>query len=284
MTQYTSFNASTSKQEATALVLGATGATGKYVVRYFLEKEYTVKAVVRSAEKMQSLLSSMEGFEFDKKKLILKEASVLDLTEQELLELLNGCQSVVSCLGHNMTFSGIFGHPRNLVVEALKKTCEAIIKMKAETKSSEDSGKMKLVLMGTVGVPHPEGSDNIRTLSERFLLRCLHYTLPPHSDNEMATEYLYKTIGKSHKSLEWSIVRPDDLLDGDGTKYEVSKKPGGSLFGGDTKTTRANAAQFMVDLIINKDLWSKWVFDLPVVTDFLPESASVVTDLVPESD
>ena len=108
MTQITSFNASTSKQEAMALVLGATGATGKYVVRYFLEKDYIVKAVVRSAEKMQSLLSSMEGFEFDKKKLILKEASVLDLTEQEFLELLNGCQSVVSCLGHNMTFSGIF--------------------------------------------------------------------------------------------------------------------------------------------------------------------------------
>jgi len=270
--QVSSKKSNIDQKGATALVLGATGATGKYVVKQLLEKGFNVKAIVRSVHKMQSLLSSMEGFKFDDDKLYLKEANVLDLTDEDFLELIIGCQAVVICLGHNLSFSGIFGHPRNLVAEAIKRTCDTIQKVMVEKKniSNDDNPqKTKVVLMGTDGIPHPEGTDDIRTFSERFMLRCLHYTLPPHSDNEDAMGYLYNTIGKSNTCLEWVIVRPADLLDGGVTKYEINHKPNGSLFGGDSHTIRANAAQFMVDLITNIDLWSKWVFAMPVVTDVL---------------
>lgn len=250
------------KASDTVLILGGTGATGKYVARYLLEKGFTVKVVVRSKEKMLNLLSSMENFEFQEEKLILKEGNVLDMEEDELLAFLKDCDSVVCCLGHNLTFSGVFGKPRRLVTDSVKRIFKNVPKL--------SSGKtLKFVLMGTVGVAHPKGTDDKRSRSERFLLRLLHYILPPHCDNEDAADYLHNQIGtdSSSKYPDWCVVRPDDLSDGEMTQYEILTKPTGSLFGGDGHTIRANAAHFMASLITDTDLWSKWKFDFPVVND-----------------
>lgn len=246
----------------TVLILGGTGATGKYVVRYLLEKSFTVKVVVRSKEKMLHLLSSMENFDFREENLILKEGNILDMEEDELLSFVKECDSVICCLGHNLTFSGVFGKPRRLVTDSIKRIFEHIRKL--------SSGKtVKFVLMGTVGVAHPKGTDDKRTFSERCLLRFLHYTLPPHCDNEDAADFLQNQIGtdSSSKYPNWCVVRPDDLLDGEMTQYEILTKPKGTLFGGEGHTIRANVAHFMVSLITDRDLWSKWEFDFPVVND-----------------
>ena len=44
----------------------------------------------------------------------------------ELNEYVEGCNAIVSCLGHNMSFQGIFGKPRKLVTDATKRLCSAI--------------------------------------------------------------------------------------------------------------------------------------------------------------
>jgi len=250
------------KTSGTVLVLGGTGATGKYVVRYLLERSFTVKVVVRSKEKMLHLLSSMENFDFQEEKLILKESNILDMEADELLAFIKECRSVICCLGHNLTFSGIFGKPRRLVTDSIKRICESVRKLYPEE-------TVKFVLMGTVGVAHPKGTDDKRSCGERCLLRFLHYTLPPHCDNEDAAEYLQKEIGtdSSNKYPDWCVVRPDDLLDGEMTQYEILTKPKESLFGGEGHTIRANVAHFMVSLITDEDLWSKWKFDFPVIND-----------------
>ena len=52
--------------------------------------------------------------------------------------------AIVSCLGHNMSFKGIFGKPRRLVTDATKRLCTAI-------KAGEPESTVKYILMNTVG-------------------------------------------------------------------------------------------------------------------------------------
>ena len=52
---------------------------------------------------------------------------------------------VVSRLGHNMAFKGMYGHPRRLVMDATRRLCSAIRSNRPET-------AVKLVLMNTAGI------------------------------------------------------------------------------------------------------------------------------------
>ena len=92
----------------TVLVLGATGATGRLLVRQLLDRGLKVKAIVRSPDGIPDSLRQHES-------LSLIRASVLDLSDTEMAEHVAGCEAVASCLGHNLTFKGIFGQPRRLV-------------------------------------------------------------------------------------------------------------------------------------------------------------------------
>ena len=82
----------------TTLVLGATGATGKHLVRQLLEQNQSVRAIVRSKEK---LVESLPNITHDN--LVIFEGTALDMTDDEIQECVIGCDAIVSCLGHNMT-------------------------------------------------------------------------------------------------------------------------------------------------------------------------------------
>ena len=56
----------------------------------------------------------------------LVEASVLELTNEQMTNLVKECDAVVSCLGHVISFQGIFGEPKQLCTEATKCLCKAI--------------------------------------------------------------------------------------------------------------------------------------------------------------
>jgi nucleoside-diphosphate-sugar epimerase len=248
----------------TTLVVGATGATGKHVVLQLLQRKQHVKAVVRSK---QRLLDSLDEIVPNVSKefadsLEIQEASLLDLSDEDLMELTSQCDATVSCLGHNINFQGIFGHPRRLVTDATKRLCNAI---EANQSKEKEPTKCKFILMGTVAVPNPNGEDDKRTFGERFVLFLLRYFLPPHRDNEMAVAYIH---GKANNpNLEWVIVRPTELTDGSASKYEMFSKPIDPLFGGDRSVTRANVAQSMVDMILTNTLWEEWKFKMPTVYD-----------------
>jgi len=225
-------------------VVGATGATGKHVVQMLLDEGNTVITVVRSKDTLVSLLK--EGNNYGDR-LQVKEAAILDLSHDELVSLTAGCSAVVSCLGHNISFKGLWGEPRRLVTDAVKGLTKAM------------PSSAMFILMGSDGVRHPD--DPIRPFGERLVITLLRCLVPPHVDNEMAAEYLYQD-----RSFNWIVVRPTDLVDEEhaSKSYDIFDISEGSLFGG-PGVSRANVAHFMVQLIQKKELSEKYKHQMPVV-------------------
>jgi putative NADH-flavin reductase len=237
----------------TTLVVGATGATGRHVVQMLLDRGHKVRTVVRSKERMEGLLKGDFG-----DRLEVTEAVLLDLDQSKLEELTSGCDAVVSCLGHTMDLKGIYGKPRKLVTEAVKRLTTAI-----------GSQKTKFVLMGSGGVANPNGKDNIRPFFERFVITLLRYLVPPVEDNEQAALCLHNLGGST--GVEWTVVRPGNLIDGEVSKYHLLTEPHFGLFSGADIATRANVAHSMVELILNDDEWQKWKYQMPALNNIVDE-------------
>mmetsp|Transcript_42094 Transcript_42094/g.61758 ORF Transcript_42094/g.61758 Transcript_42094/m.61758 type:complete len:270 (-) Transcript_42094:294-1103(-) len=256
--------------ETTTLVVGATGQTGKHVVAQLLKRKQNVHAVVRSKQRLFDALNQiLDDTSYDAAKddrLSVTEAAVLDMTNEEMASKVSKADAVVSCLGHTMSLKGMYGHPRTLVTDATKRLCNAIqVTERNSSNMDERKPPTKFILMGSDGVANPAGTDDKRSFSERAAISAIRAIIPPHSDNELAAKYLSKELAqKESKSIEWTVVRPTDLIDGDVTKYELFAKPKGSLFGGE-KATRSNVARCMVDLVLNKELWEEWKFKMPVL-------------------
>jgi nucleoside-diphosphate-sugar epimerase len=231
------------------LVVGATGMTGRRLVEQLLGKNYKVRIIVRSSHKFPADI-------LENPNTTTIEASVLDLTDEEVTEHVKDCDAVVSCLGHVMNFKGIFGEPKKLCTDATRNLCNSLEKHSLPKPT-------KFILMNTVGVQNPDLEEK-RNWFERGLLTLLHHTLPPHRDNETAAEYLHKTVGKENKSIEWCCVRPDSLINAEVSPYDITESPTTGIING-RPTARSNVAHFMTDLIENEELWNTWKFRMPVI-------------------
>jgi NAD(P)H-binding len=121
----------------------------------------------------------------------------------------------------------------------------------------------RFILMGTIGAANPDGSDPRRCLWERSVLSLLRWLVPPHADNEKAAKYLY-----DHRdSVDWSVVRPTNLIDKDViSEYDVFDTSEGSLFRFGV-VTRANVADLMVRLVVEDSTWEKYKHAMPVLRD-----------------
>jgi hypothetical protein len=229
------------------LVVGASGATGKHVVDQLLSQGIEVRAIVRTLEVLP-----------DKPNLSKIKASVHNLTSSEMAIHTKDCVAVVSCLGHNLTFKGMFGKPRLLVTDTLQCICKAII-------SSECEDAVKVILMNTTGNSNRDIPE-IPQLSQRIVIVILRALLPPHVDNENAADYLRTEIGQNNKAIEWVAVRPDALVDGNEvTKYNVHTSPIRNAIFDSGATSRINVGNFMAELILNKSTWQKWKGKMPVI-------------------
>ena len=112
----------------TILILGASGKTGRLVVGQLLAQKISVHVVVRSEIDFHALLPEhMPHIN----QLVITEASISSLSEQELNELVSGCSTVISCLGHNISFKGIYGKPRRLVTNSVKRISAILIKLQS---------------------------------------------------------------------------------------------------------------------------------------------------------
>jgi len=235
----------------TILVVGASGATGRHLVAHLLEQGHTVKAVVRSAEKLPESIRNEQN-------LSIIEASILSFSDTEMAEQVADCDAIASCLGHNITFKGMYGKPRRLVTDAARRLCTAI-------KANEPEKPIKYVLMNTTGNRNRDLDETI-SFAERGVIALLRLLLPPHVDNEKAADYLRTEIGQNDPIIEWTAVRPDGLInESEVTKYEVHPSPIRSAIFNAGKVSRINVAHFMATLINDDKLWQKWKGKMPVI-------------------
>ena len=235
----------------TTLVVGASGATGRLLVEQLLNQGEKVKIIVRSLGSLPDSLTRNN-------QLTITEATLLDMTNAELLSQVQECRAVVSCLGHNLSFKGMFGHPRRLVSDGTQRLCAAI------EKTSPDI-PVKYILMNTSGNQNTQAGEIVST-AQSVVVKCIRYLLPPHADNEAAAAYLQSNFGADQKVIEWTAVRPDSLIDGSlVTEYNVHPSPTRSAIFDAGKTSRINVAYFMSQLIINDGVWEKWKCQMPVI-------------------
>ena len=233
------------------LVVGASGATGRLLVEQLLSRGQIVKAIVRSPDKLPEVTKSQQN-------LSVIRASVLDLGDAELTRHVSGCDAVASCLGHNMSMKGIYGHPRRLVTDATRRLCNAI-------KANKSERTTKFVLMNTAGNSNRDLNERI-SFAQKFVIGLLRLLLPPHVDNEKAADYLRINIGQKDGAIQWAAVRPDSLKNDDEvSEYEVHPSPTRSAIFDAGLTSRINVGQFMADLITDDDTWSKWKGQMPVI-------------------
>jgi len=231
--------------------VGGSGATGRLLVAELLNRGQSVKAIVRSAS---SLPESMR----DNKNLTLIRASVLDLSDAEMSKHVLGCDAIASCLGHNLSFKGIYGPPYRLVTDATRRLCAAIKRNGLDTPT-------KFVLMNTTGNSNRDLDEPV-SFAQRCVIGLLRLLLPPHVDNEKAADYLRTEIGQSDSSIEWVAVRPDTLTNEEkASAYELHPSPIRSAIFDAGKTSRINVGYFMAELITEDDLWSKWRGRMPVI-------------------
>lgn len=235
----------------TVLVVGASGATGSQLVEQLLIEKHKVKVIVRSPEKLPEAWKTNADLQ-------IISASVLALSDAEMSEIVSDCRAVASCLGHNMTWKGVYGQPRRLVTDATQRLCKAI-------QSNNLQGPTKFVLMNTSGNRNRDLNEPI-SFAQKCVIGLLRLLLPPHVDNEKAADYLRTQIGQNNNFIEWAAVRPDGLINAEVvTDYEIHPSPTRSAIFNAGKVSRINVGHFMASLIIDANLWIKWKGQMPVI-------------------
>lgn len=235
----------------TILVVGASGATGRLLVQQLLNRGHQVRAIVRSSDTLPDVIRNHDS-------LSVIEASVLDLSDAEMAQYVEGCDAVASCLGHTLSFKGVYGQPRRLVTDATRRLCNAI-------RVNAPEQPVRFVLMNTTGNRNHDCHEPI-SFAQHCVLGLLRLLLPPHVDNEQAADYLRTRIGQDDSQILWAAVRPDGLIDEDEvSEYELHPSPIRSAIFDAGKTSRINVGHFMAELICDDEVWRKWQGQMPVI-------------------
>ncbi|CAH9062174.1 hypothetical protein PSECIP111951_02639 [Pseudoalteromonas holothuriae] len=233
------------------LVLGASGATGKHVVTCLLKHDLKVVTIVRESSTLAPIYEHNDNYDE-----VRAQIDTLDI--EVLAKLISQCNTVICCLGHNLSIQGIYGKPRKLVVNALMKVTSAISKL-------EKKAKTKVILMNTTGVRNRD-IDEAPPLSQNLVIGLLRCTLPPQVDNELAADHLRVNIGQNHPYIEWVSVRPDALIDEQAvSQYDITASPTRNAIFDAAQTSRINVAKFMCELTLDERLWRKWEGQMPVI-------------------
>jgi nucleoside-diphosphate-sugar epimerase len=233
------------------LIVGASGATGRLLVEDLLSRGQQVRVIVRSPDKLPETLRSHQF-------LSIVQAELLDLRDDDIRRHVGGCTAIASCLGHHLNFKGIYGTPRRLVTDAMRRLCEAV-------RTRQPQRPVRFVLMNTAGNRNRNLKEPV-SFGEQCVTGLIRLLLPPHLDNEQAADYLRVNIGQSNRDIEWVVVRPDTLVNEDCvSEYEVYPSPTRSAIFNAGKTSRINVAHFMADLVMDEDLWRKWQGQMPVI-------------------
>ncbi len=236
----------------TVLLLGSTGRTGRHVLGQLLSRGISVRVIVRSPGKLPAEAAGNPD-------LTVIEAHLLALGAEDLQRQIRGCDAVVSCLGHVLSFKGLFGPPHDLVTRATARLCQCI-------EAVQPAVPIKFILMSSVSVHHPGRPETRRGTVEKALLWIIRGLLPPARDNQRAANFLHDAVGLTHPFVQWTTIRPDTLLEGDGSDYTLHEGLVNSLFSPGS-TQMANVAHFMCELVTDPNAWNAWKGRLPVIVD-----------------
>lgn len=235
----------------TTLVIGATGATGKQLVAQLLKMGESLKVIIRPSGEIPDEWNNNDNISIIK-------AIISEINVDEMISHLKGCQSVASCLGHNITLKGIFGKPRKLVTNSVGLICKAI-------QNNLPEKPIKFVLMNTTANSNRNLNEPV-SKGEKIVMGLIRLLVPPQSDNEKAVDILRVDIGQNHKFIEWVAVRPDTLINEDNvSKYMLYPSPIRSALFKPGKTSRINVGHFMAKLIVDANLWEQWKGQMPVI-------------------
>jgi len=235
----------------TILVVGANGATGQQLLSQLLKRGEQVKAIIRPGALLPEAIKSHNNLQ-----LIVAELS--ELSVYELAGYMHDCNAALSCLGHTLSFKGIFGPPRRLVTDAIRLLCQAI-------ELNKTPSPTKLVLMNTTGNRNRDNHEPI-SFPQHLVIGLLRLVLPPHVDNEQAADFLRSEIGQQHPNIDWVAVRPDGLIDHDAvTAYQLHPSPTRSAIFDAGQTSRINVGHFMAELVTNDVPWQEWKGKMPVI-------------------
>jgi len=234
------------------LLLGGTGRTGGRVLQQLLGRGVSVRALVRSAKRLPA------GVVGDPN-LTVVVADLLSMSNAEVRELVDGCDAVISCLGHTISARGVFGRPRDLVTRSVERVYRA-------TRELQPKQPVKLILMSGVSVNRRGGLDTRRGRFQRAALRLLRGLVPPARDNQRAADFLRDVVEPADPYAQWVAVRPDTLKDGDVTEYALHEGLVDGLFR-PGQTNMANVAHFMCELATDAEAWAAWRGKLPVIVN-----------------
>lgn len=232
------------------LVLGASGATGKHLVQQLLLRKQSIKIIVRPS-------ANIPDDWINNQQLTIIRAEISAMPLDEIADHIKDCQAIASCLGHTMSFKGIFGKPRKLVTNTVGLFCSAI-------KTNPTDKMVKFVLMNSIGCSNKDQNESI-SQKQKIMMSIFRTLLPPHRDNEEAAEFLRSSIGQKTAKIQWVTVRPDNLTHEDAvTAYHTYSSPINTLFD-PYKVSRINVAHFMASLLTEDDLWEEWKGKMPVI-------------------
>lgn len=246
-------------QQQTVLLVGGTGRTGRRVLGQLLDRNVSVRAIVRSVQKLPADAVANAN-------LTVVQSDLLSLSAAELLRLLSGCDAVISCLGHVISLKGVLGPPRDLVTAATARLCNGIMELRP-------AAPVKFILMSSVSVNRPGRADTRRGMLERVILWILRGVLPPANDNQQAANYLFDSVGTANPHIQWVVVRPDTLVEGNVSEYKLHESLVASLFAPNS-TSMANVAHFMCELVANPQTWHEWKAKMPVIVNATDSQAT----------
>lgn len=239
------------------LVVGGTGATGQHLVEQLLDRGHRVKIIARTPKKLSETVQSHESA-------MIVTGSVLDMSVAELTQHVGGCDAIASCLGHTLSFRGVFGPPWRLVTKSVSQLCCAI-------EVNNPDHPVRFVLMNSAGCRNRDVPEHV-SLVQRIVVGCLRALVPPHADNEAAAAFLQTKIGLDSPNINWVVVRPDSLINENTiTPYAIHASPTRSAIFNPGKTSRINVADCIAELITGSDTWSQWVGQMPVVYNKEPQ-------------
>ena len=231
-----------------ALVLGASGATGKLVVQQLVKRDIQVRIVVRDSAIIPRNVAEDNTIEIVK-------GNINDFEITNIIDLLKDCDSVICCLGHNISLKGILGSPRKLVSNTVAKIIEALQSLNLNK---------KFILMSTTAYTNKKIIEK-NTPGEKIIFSLLKVLLPPHKDNMLAADHLVNKLG-SKTNIDWVAIRPDSLFDEENeSTYKIHHYKIRSPIFNPGKTSRINVSHFMAELVTNDKLWQEWKYNTPVI-------------------